>query len=126
MKTREKAVDGNGSELCPILLFHISSSKSSGFTNRVWVIIRQSFSECKYLKTWHTKDEELNVAYTPLVWMSNGGHFLCCGSHVKSINVVIGVQDGQTHFNSHRVGVPSMGYKVHTAVLKNILLLTIK
>jgi hypothetical protein len=51
LKTIEKAEDGIGSALCPIVFFHISSSKSSGFTNRVSVIIRQSFSEGKYLKT---------------------------------------------------------------------------
>jgi len=51
LKTREKAVDGIGSELCPIVFFHISSSKSSGFTNRASVTIHQSVSEGKYLKT---------------------------------------------------------------------------
>jgi len=51
LKTRGKAVDGIGSELCPIVFFHIRSSKSSGITNRVSVIIRQSVSEGKYLKT---------------------------------------------------------------------------
>jgi len=45
LKTREKAVDGIGSELCPIVFFHVSSSKSSGFTIRVSVIIRQSVSK---------------------------------------------------------------------------------
>lgn len=94
LKTIEKAEDGIGSALCPIVFFHISSSKSSGFTNRVSVIIRQSFSEGKYLKTWHTKVEELNVAYIPLVRMINGGHFLCCGSYIRSINIVTSVQDG--------------------------------
>jgi len=45
LKTREKAVDGIGSELCPIVFFHISSSKSSGFTIRVSVLIHQRVSE---------------------------------------------------------------------------------
>jgi len=45
LKTREKEVNGIGSELCPIVFFHISSSKSSGFMIRVSVIIRQSVSE---------------------------------------------------------------------------------
>ena len=98
--------------------------KSSGFTIRLSVIIRQSVSECKFLKTWLTKGEELNVACIPLVWMSNGGHFLCCGSYVNSINIVIRAWDGQTYFISCRVGVPSMGYEVCTAVLINILLLS--
>lgn len=57
-------------------------------------------SEGKYLKTWHTKGEELKVVYIPLVWMSIGGHHLCCGSYVKSINIVTRIQDGQIYFNS--------------------------
>jgi hypothetical protein len=26
--------------------------------------------------------------------MINGGHFLCCGSYIRSINIVTSVQDG--------------------------------
>jgi hypothetical protein len=53
LKTRGQAVDGIGSELCPTVGFHISSFGSSGFTTRVSVIICQSFSEEKYVKTGH-------------------------------------------------------------------------
>lgn len=54
LKTRGKVVDGIGSELCPIVVFHSSSSKSSGYIIRVSVIIHQIVSEGKDLKTGHT------------------------------------------------------------------------
>jgi hypothetical protein len=51
LNTRGKAVDGTGAELCPIVVFHIGSSKSSSFTIRVLVIIHECISVGKYLKT---------------------------------------------------------------------------